>query len=131
MMKTKLQVLNCELRKISIFDRLRARIFKYPSSLSISCELYDEWLDNFLNDGVVVISVTRHRMTLKNTHGKVVTFWVSNYPYSYGNRTGVHSDHPHWLLTPNWSLVLKLREIQLSRKEEIIENYKHEMLTAK
>lgn len=129
MKKTKLQELECSLRKISIFDRLKAKIFKYPDSLR-NCEIYDEWLDNFLSDGVRIISITRHRMALKNTHGKVVVFWVSSYPYSYGYRNDVQSDHPHWLLTPNWSLVLKLREIQLSKKQEIIENYKHEMLTA-
>lgn len=130
MAKTKLQELNHKLREISIFDRLKARVFKYPSSFSRNCETYDEWLDGFLSDGVQIVSITQYDMTLKNAHGKVVTFWIANYPYSYGYRNDVTFRHPHWSLTPKWTLVLQLREIQLSRKQEIIENYKHEMLTA-
>ncbi|QKN84454.1 hypothetical protein MARILYN_46 [Vibrio phage Marilyn] len=131
MAKTKLQELKYRLREISIFDRLKARVFKYPSSYSSNCETYDEWLDDFLSDGVQIVSVTQYNMTLKNAHEKVVTFWVENYPYSYGCRNDVTSSHSHWKLTPKWSLVLKLREIQLSRKQEVIENYKHKMLTSK
>lgn len=124
----KLNNLKNELRGISILDRVRASIFKYPVSIGDTCELYDQWLCDFLDSGADPVKTTKHEMTLSSDDGRTATFWVANYPYSYGNRSDVDTLDSHWLIYPRWDLVLRLRKLQLMNKQEVIEDYRNKML---
>lgn len=122
-MTDKLNELKYHLRDISILDRIRSFIFKYPVSIGDTCELYDQWLCDFLDSGADVVTTDVHSMRLCTDDGRVAEFWVGNYPYSYGNRDDVNSSHCHWLLYPRWDLVLRLRALQLESKNKIMDNY--------
>jgi len=119
-------LLKQELRKVSLWDKIGSKLSTSPSSNY--CEFYDTWLSSFLVGVVEVTDIDMYTMSLKNNQGKTATFWVSNYPYSYGNREGVNTNHPHFTLRPSWKNVLKLRELQLSKKDELIERFSKERL---
>ena len=127
-MANKFKNLKNDLREISVIDRIRARMHKYPSNIGDTCELYDQWVCEFLDSGVAVVKVDRHVMTLSSDDGRTAEFWIANYPYSYGNRCDVGVSDNHWGLFPRWDLVLRLRELQLISRQEIIDNYRYEML---
>lgn len=128
---TKFQELCYELRGISVFDRLKSKIFRYPAfSSKAHCEIYDKWLNDFLNAGVKVVFIDRYKMILENSYGTQITFCVANYPLAYGHRYDVGSSHAHCGITPNWSLILRLRELQLSRAQEVIDYYVNKSLSA-
>jgi len=124
---SQLKKLKNELREISWLHRLRAYLFEYPNSCGEKNEPYNEWLDTFLNEDIEIVSIDDKKMSLKSKNGILAQFWVSNYPYSYGNRHDIEPPHPYWFSYPNWKLVLRLRELQLSRRSEIITNYNKEM----
>ena len=126
-MMSNIKDLKKELRDISFFDWVRSKLFKYPTVLGDTCEYYDQWLSDFLNEGVEVVTNELHTLGLKNKKGVTVEFWVSNYPFAYGNRYDVSPTHPHYYLYPDWELVLKIRKIQLSRRDEIFKAYKDKM----
>lgn len=114
-------------RDISLCDRIFSKIFKYPPCSTYVCELYDQWLEEYLNTGVKVDHITDCKMTLVNEEGIKHTFWVYLYKgSSYGARTGLLYSHPHKHLTPNWVLTLRLRELQLSQRDKVLAAYREE-----
>ena len=124
----KFSKLKKDLRDISIFDRVRAFIFKSPVSIGNTCELYNQWLRDFLDSGADPIKTDRYTMTLLSDDGRTVKIWVGNYPYSYGNRDDASPFDAHWLIYPSWDLVLRLRKLQLMDKEQVINEYRDRML---
>lgn len=116
------------LREISLWDKVRSKLSVAPSENY--CHLYDTWLTNFLESGVEIIDIDTYTMELKNNQGKIVTFWVGNYPYSYGYKESpsVGISHPHFTSKPSWKNVFRLRELQLSKKDELIERFTKERL---
>lgn len=121
---TKLDKIKKDLRDISLLDILRSKIFKYPSTFDNNCCLYDKWLSNFLISGVDVVSIDMHEMRIRSKEtNKCTSIWVANYPYGYGNRLDVGPTHVHWGSLPNWNLVIELRKIQLTKKNDLINEY--------
>ena len=123
-----LSLLKQRLREISLWDKVRSKLSVSPSD--DYCELYDTWLTNFLEGGVEIIDIDIYNMELKNNQGKTATFWVENYPYSYGYRESpsVGISHPHFTSKPSWKNVFRLRKLQLSKKDELIERFTKERL---
>ncbi len=120
------QTLVKKLRPINWFDKLRACIFKSGCTFSGDyCEVYSDWLDNKLaNMDINTLKVDTHSLTFKTTSSEHVKLWVANYPYNYGNDESYNSPYERRNKYPSWKVVLKLREIHLSQKDKILENYK-------
>lgn len=109
-----------KLKPIGFTEKVLSKIFKKPLlSTSDNCDYYDEWLCDFIDSGVTVTHVDLYTMTLKSKSGDEKTFWVENYPYGYG---GI----PYTSVMPNWRGILKLRNIQLSVKDRVINKYKNQ-----
>ena len=106
------------LRPISIFDIVRSKMFKSPSTFSCFYnEPLSESISSFLDSGVEIHKIDQHHMTLINSKGSSFEFWVANYPYSYGSVNG------HTCKYPSWEVVLKLRRIQLTKRKYVIDKF--------
>lgn len=128
-MATTLKQFEEKLRDISLLDKIRSKIYKSPHERHY-CEVYSLFISKFLESGVEISNIDEFTMTLVNGEGKSIKIWCSNYPYSYGCRLGVSTRHPHFDVYPSWEVVLKLRKIQLTKKQELIGRFIADSLKA-
>lgn len=113
-----LRKLKRSLRDISVIDIIKSKIFNSPSTFnSHYCEPLSESINEFLDGNPEVVDIDACNMTLRDAKGKSLTFWVANYPYSYGSVDG------HVCRYPSWSVVLRLRAIQLKHRDVVINNF--------
>ncbi len=115
-----------KLKPISWFDKVRSYIFKSSGTFSGDyCEVYSDWLESKLdNMDKSTLKVDPCQLIFKTTTGEDITLWVSNYPRYYGYNTGFNVPHERRNKHPSWKVILKLREIHLSQKDKILEDYK-------
>lgn len=119
-MKIKDELLKDLIKPISLWDKIKATIWKYPALYDHS-QFYDEWLEDFLDQGVEILEVTLVSMTLRNTKGVVEKFDTVQGCSKYGAK--------YWgSYAPTRKLQLRLRELQLTKREELIEIYKKRVL---
>jgi hypothetical protein len=118
-----------ELRDISLSDIIRSKIFKSPSKKGY-CELYSLFLRKFLQGGAEIANIDEFSMTLVNKENKSIRIWCGNYPYGYGCRFDIGTKHLHHNLYPSWDIILELRKIQLTRKQELINRFIADSLKA-
>jgi len=113
------------LRPISWLDRLRAKLFKSPSTFgSHYCHFLSSELSTFIDSGAVVTKVCAHHMTIRGASGKEITIWCANYPHSYGNiERGGNPSGDYLNKYPSWEVILKLRKMQLEKRELVINKY--------
>lgn len=119
------------LRDISLLDRLCSKIFTHPITQDKYDELYDEWLTGFLDSDpdMVVETPDRYRLVLKSKSKGERKFCAENYPYSYGNED-VMVGHPRHRLYPSWKNIIRLRELQLTKKDELLKKYRDRIVGA-
>jgi hypothetical protein len=121
-MATTLKQFKEKLRDISLLDKIRSKIYKSPNERHY-CEAYSLFISKFLESGVEISSIDEFSMTLINGEGKLIKIWCDNYPYNYGCRLYVGTSHPHFDVYPSWDVTLKLRKIQLTKKQELINRF--------
>ena len=115
-----------EWRDISLWDRLRATIYKTPDTLGRYNQAYSDYVIKLLNDpSLKVVEVLKHRMVV-TVEGRQHEFWISNYPYSYGKLERLGITHQWSYSNLNWEAVLKVRELQLQHREEFFRKYDEE-----
>lgn len=119
------------LRDISLLDRLCSKIFTRPISQYKYDEIYDEWLTEFLDsDPDMVVEVPNiYRLVLKSKSKGEREFLTYGYPYRYGNEDVVVG-HPRHRLYPSWKNIIRLRELQLTKKDEVLKNYRDRIIGA-
>lgn len=115
-----------KLRPISWFDKLRSYIFKSGCTFSGDyCEVYSDWLEVKLNNiDIGTLKVDPYELTFKTISGEAIKLWIADYPRHYGNDDNYSSPSERRNKYPSWKVILKLREIQLSQRDKILEDYK-------
>lgn len=113
-------------RDISWWDRVCAYFCKDPSLLENACSVYDEWLNSKLDDmDINTLDVTEYSTAFLTKGGEKVKLWTANYPYSYGRYDGFDDNKRGKY--PYWTTILRLREIQLTKKQEVLDDYRNKI----
>ena len=108
---------------ISWWDRLRSKFQRTPAIVGIYNMAYSSFIVGIVTHPeleVVEVHAQEMVVVLKD---KKYSFWIANYPYSYGNLTGLRWGHKWSHSYLNWEAVLKVRELQLRHKQTFFEKY--------
>tara|TARA_Y100001956_G_C4044825_1_gene152271 strand:- start:61 stop:447 length:387 start_codon:yes stop_codon:yes gene_type:complete len=109
-------------RSISWWDKLRACYQKTPATFGEYNQAYSDFVISLLSsEDLVVEDVSKYRMDIKSG-GRIYSFWIGNYPYSYGD-IKLPVFHKWFHSNLNWEAVLKVRELQLKQKDKFFKDY--------
>ena len=124
-MKEERSKLYNEWRDISLWDKLRSLFQPTPANCVEYNQAYSDFVIKILTcETLEVLCIDKYEMKI-SSNGNIYTFWISNYPYSYGT---IKLDYGHrWFYSKlTWEAVLMVRRLQLKHREEFFRKYDEE-----
>jgi hypothetical protein len=122
-MKEERKELLKEWRDISWWDKLRSKFQDTPATFGKYNQAYSNFILNIVTDpNLEVVEINKYRMVVI-LKGEEYSFWIANYPYSYGTLKGLHTNHKWFHSEVNWEAVLKVRELQMKYKKSFFAKY--------
>ena len=120
-MKSDLDKNKDDWRDISMWDRFRSLYQKTPAIFGEYCDEFDKWLNSKLDTHTEIKSFSHYEMTITDGSSSI-TLKIGGYPHHYGT-LDCRTYSTFWRKNPRWETVLRIRALQLTKRDEHISNY--------